>query len=437
MSYTDQEMRNFTQIAYADFGRAFDILCAKYPDRTSFSISELEAVARRDNSGIDLSCLKCLTASQKNNWKLSAVMDTNSENGFYACVIETAPGQAAVAFRGSEDFKDPSNLQNDWINADIGLLNSTETNQHQQVRRMWEKYNDLLNSYDSLTLTGHSLGGNLAEYGAVVSHEYGLDDNISRCVSFDGPGFSNEFIARYASDISRMKDKMTHYRWSLVGGMLFDLPGAHYITCQVSDEANTKDDDRLNFLTRHDTKYLSFDENGNIIRGHRDAASWIMYDFSKYLDSLYSGNGFGILIMPYLLVRYQLTNIEEIFQTAWDGMKTVYKNISDAIHRYLNRNNVYFKVNTTKLLSDADKISASLNRVRAYTEEMFKSVQMLNGMWKGPANSAFSAKFAKEKEAIDRYLDRILSYVNSIEKDAEDYDSCENRVLSIVSSLRF
>lgn len=38
-------------------------------------------------------------------------------------------------------------------------------------------------------MTGHSLGGNLAEYATIMSYKYGLDTKIKQCVSMDGPGF--------------------------------------------------------------------------------------------------------------------------------------------------------------------------------------------------------------------------------------------------------
>lgn len=434
MSYTDQEMKNFTQIAYADFAVAYDTLCKTNPGRTSFTIADLAKTAKEFNANIDLSCINCLTDEQKNNWSISGIMDHNSQTGFYACVIKTAPGEAAVAFRGSEDWHDPSNLWNDWIKADIGLLNSTGTSQHKEVRAFLNEMKDTLDGYDSLTMTGHSLGGNLAEYATIVSRDYGLADNIKRCVSFDGPGFSDEFLKEYSDDIARMSGLMTHYRWSFVGGLLFDLPGSYYVTCQVTPEGESEP------IFRHDTKYLSFDENGNIIKGDRDSLSVKTDDFIKQFDES-TGKVVGFIMMPFVLVKDGFCGIKDAFHTALDnlvnGAKTFYKNIHDAIHHYLNRNEVFFRVNTNSLMSSSGRVGVSISRVRQYVAEMFDSVQSLNGMWKGPANAAFSAKFAQERNAIDKYLDRIQLYVNSIESDSRDYENCENRALSIASSLRF
>ena len=41
---------------------------------------------------------------------------------------------------------------------------------------------------NNITVTGHSKGGNKAQYVTIVT------DRIGRCVSFDGQGFSKEFL---------------------------------------------------------------------------------------------------------------------------------------------------------------------------------------------------------------------------------------------------
>ena len=124
---------------------------------------------------------------------------------FYACIVETSPGNAVVCFRGSEDMSDPNNLKNDWIYADMGLLNSTCTNQQAEVERFLAANKELLSKYDNITMTGHSLGGNLAEYATIMSYKYGLDTKIKQCVSMDGPGFSDEFIRANREHIANMK----------------------------------------------------------------------------------------------------------------------------------------------------------------------------------------------------------------------------------------
>lgn len=280
MPYSDLQSRAFTQIAYMDLDEKYVDYC-KANGTNSAPLSEIISTSQYEklkNLG--------LTDAEINTWNISGVHNTNSQNGFYACIIETAPGEAAVGFRGSEDMGDLSNVENDWVGADIGLVNSTCTNQQEEVDRFLQKYKDQLNGYDSVAMAGHSLGGNLAEYATIVSYKYGLDDNITQCVSMDGPGFSKEFIDKYRDQIKKMSSVMCHPRWSFVGTMLNDLPGVEYHYVEVSNDANAIDKADYNAATRHDTKYLVYDENGKLVEGEQDDLSKITSVISEGVDHL-------------------------------------------------------------------------------------------------------------------------------------------------------
>lgn len=316
MAYTDREMRNFTQIAYADLTKGYEELCKKNPGKTSFTINEVkEASIEAGVPKSKLVQLNCLTDSQLNDWKIAGIHDTNSQNGFYGCIVETSPGNVAVGFRGSESMGSLDNVINDWVGADIGLVNSTCTNQQEEVDRFLLKYQSQLNGYDNLAMSGHSLGGNLAEYATIVSGKYGLDDNISQCMSMDGPGFSDEFILKYRKEIQNMSPVMRHPRWSFVGTMLNDLPGVEYEYIKVSNEANTVDDEKYSAVTRHDTKYLEYDEKDRLVHGEQDGLSKATSVISKGVDH-----------MPPVIGTLLISTISAI----WIGVMWFNENFMDA-----------------------------------------------------------------------------------------------------------
>lgn len=58
--------------------------------------------------------------------------------------------------------------------------------------------------YENLTVSGHSKGGNLAQYVTVV-----CGTQVDECISFDGQGFSKSFIKEYSKEIEGAKDKIT------------------------------------------------------------------------------------------------------------------------------------------------------------------------------------------------------------------------------------
>ena len=68
-----------------------------------------------------------------------------------------------------------------------------------------EEIQDILNDCDHISVTGHSKGGNKAKYITA------LDDSVDECVSFDGQGFSDEFMTEYSDEISRNQHKVTNY----------------------------------------------------------------------------------------------------------------------------------------------------------------------------------------------------------------------------------
>ena len=109
--------------------------------------------------------------------------------GISAIFLHKSAKEAVVAFRGTAD--------NEWIDDFVG---ANKVDSLQQINAMeWYKSaferNDL--SKYTVTVTGHSQGGNKAKYITI------LNDTPARCVSFDGQGFSDEFIAYYRKQIAK------------------------------------------------------------------------------------------------------------------------------------------------------------------------------------------------------------------------------------------
>lgn len=279
MGYSDKDLRDFSQIAYLDLSDIYESLCEE-KDRTSITLEEIKTYAHDHG---DTKLEGKLDAYPK-DWKIVGIHDTNKNNGFYCCVIETTSGNAAVAFRGSDDMGVLENTVHDWVEADIGLLNSTCTNQQEEVKRFLTEKRELLEGYENIELTGHSLGGNLAEYATIISDRYGLDDNIKKCVSLDGPGYSDEFIKIYRDEIEKMNSKMVHYRWSPVGSMLNDLPGVDYQQVKI----NYTEGPLLASIKAHPLEYLYIDEKtGSVETGASEYWDVVVFKYiSRGIDHM-------------------------------------------------------------------------------------------------------------------------------------------------------
>lgn len=439
MAYTDEEMRKFTQVAYADLAESYEYLKGEYPNQTSFSLYNLREVALRLDPDADVSSLDVLSKEELLTWRVSGVHDTNSRNGFYSCIVETSPGEAVVGFRGSEDMTDMSNLVNDWILADVGLVNSTRTNQQAEVDRFLKKYQTQLDGYKSLTMTGHSLGGNLAEYSTIVSEKYGLDDNITQCVSLDGPGFSNEFISKYGNEINSMSGVIKHYRWSLVGSMLNDLPGVDYEYVSVSNNTG-----RIFPLTRHDTANLDYD-NGYFIPSSQDSLAAVASCASKAIDWMPTYDGYSLISRLSLIAIGVVACINvvktgnKIVNNFINGLVSLAGWINNAVDGIIDwfkgDDDDYLLVDITALLRDVDRLRELYNMIQNNINDMYSDVQALNSMWTGEANSTFNKSFSDDYEKAKKYLSGLDGCIASIENQCDAYISSDEAAMSLVEEI--
>lgn len=117
-----------------------------------------------------------------------------SEGACAACFVD-ANDNATIAVRGTGGGYDA------WADNFDGLNDPNTTSQEQILDFVREQSES--HGYDDITITGHSKGGNLAQYATILE-----GDSIDRCVSFDGQGFNDEFCEIYQDEISANADKI-------------------------------------------------------------------------------------------------------------------------------------------------------------------------------------------------------------------------------------
>ena len=159
------------------------------------------------------------------------------KNGMkFACFVDNENNATAV-FRGTTTTKE-------WEDNGQGAY---EYDTIQQIDSL-----NYINSlkYDNITVTGHSKGGNKAQYVTVLSPK------ISRCVSINGQGFSNEFISKYKDQINKNKSKIISIngKYDYVNCLFNSIVGeCHYIKTEFQS----------NPFYYHKANIL-LDENGNL-----------------------------------------------------------------------------------------------------------------------------------------------------------------------------
>ena len=166
--------------------------------------------------------------------------------GIRAICFESPEGDATVVFRGTGGDYEP------WADNVRGeFLSDTKM---QKLADDFVRYD--CGVYDSITVTGHSKGGNLAQYVTVLN-----SDRVDRCVSYDGQGFGREFFNAYPDDIvtvsGRIKSISAHNDY--VNLLLGSIAGAAvFVKNRHSDPVGCHSSYAL-------FDSCSFDENGNII----------------------------------------------------------------------------------------------------------------------------------------------------------------------------
>ena len=141
----------------------------------------------------------------------------NGGGGRSAVFISEETGDAFVVFKGTESSKE-------WVDNFQGG-NTTDT-AHQQNALEWyrEVYGEHnLGNYE-VTVSGHSKGGNKAKYITV------LDDSVDHCLAFDGQGFSDQFMEKYAGEISARQEKIENHNvdYDYVNFLLNDIGNSTY-----------------------------------------------------------------------------------------------------------------------------------------------------------------------------------------------------------------
>ncbi|EHJ00237.1 hypothetical protein CDLVIII_3681 [Clostridium sp. DL-VIII] len=189
--------------------------------------------------------------NKPNLGKLKIKDISRDENGVkYACFIDDE-SNSTVVFKGTVS-------KSEWKDNGMGAY---ENETREQIDAL--KYINGL-KYNNITITGHSKGGNKAQYAAILSPK------VRECISVNGQGFSNEFIKMYEADINRNKFKITaiNAKYDYVSCLFNSIAGKkHYIETEI--QLNPFDYHKINIL---------LDGNGKLRKETNEA------NFSKIIN---------------------------------------------------------------------------------------------------------------------------------------------------------
>lgn len=93
------------------------------------------------------------------------------------------------------------------------------------------------------------------------------------------------------------------------------------------------------------------------------------------------------------------------------------------------------KVNTKTLQKDTSSIQKDLNRVLKKIEAMQNNVTAMNKMWTGEANAAFNKAFNDDIKVLQNLCEAIQEIISYETTAKTEYDKCETKVASLISSM--
>ncbi len=229
MQLTDEQIMLLEQLTYLEdkVAREADVVLGPYDSVKSLlrqfdedALAELEDSDEQFEGLISGKQWAAIIRQIQNDPELYS-LDIAGKDDSVQAICFTDPNDsdsALVAFKGSTG-------QKEWQDNGSGLgLSDT-----QKQKEALEYIENL--SYDSITVTGHSKGGNKAQYVTVLS------DKVDRCISMDGQGFSQEFLDKYYAEIEKKGGCIKNYflDGDFVSILLFPVPGSDQICIEGDD----------------------------------------------------------------------------------------------------------------------------------------------------------------------------------------------------------
>jgi hypothetical protein len=160
--------------------------------------------------------------------------------------------QCIVSYKGTSG-------KEEWKDNVTGLIVS-DTQSQKEALAFFDKY---ASKFDDIVVTGHSKGANKAMYVTIASKNA---DKISKCVAFDGQGFSNEFIKKYSKQIAAYAEKITNYfaQNDFVNVLMKQVEGSNQIPCEQFGITNPAQFHSPNSIFVRDANgNIPIDEKGN------------------------------------------------------------------------------------------------------------------------------------------------------------------------------
>ena len=352
----------------------------------------------------------------------------NADTGMRAaCFVDNAknPKDVNVIFRGTQsDYE--------WHDNGEGAY-TIETDQQvaaaEYINKLPEEYGN------SMTVSGHSKGGNKAQYVTIVT------DRIGRCVSYDGQGFSQEFIDEYADEISQNAYKITSIsaEGDFVNCLLFSIAG----TKKYIDT-----DPQKNFLHNHKPNIL-LDQNGDLWT-ETDQAEYakLINEYSIYAVSTLREPERSWTVDGLIALLEKSEGKETALQTIYGINRAAGLLDNFAVNYVLKRGKDFFvsttgfggttiKVPVSSLQENASKMQSFAETNADVFDRLYNSLLCLKGSgeWQGTSLEAIVDATEKNRKKFEETIDELQALATFLDKFVTEISQKDEEIKKQINSV--
>ena len=197
--------------------------------------------------------------------------ENNSGGGYSAVLVNKDTKDAVVCFAGTNTHE----WKDNFVGGGATDGKDGVSTKIQERALEWYKEQYAKNDLDqyNVTVTGHSKGGNKAKYITL------MDDSVDNCVSFNGQGFSDEFVDEYSANIAMNQHKIHNHN--------IDNDYVNLLLNDVGDSTFYRGYDMKDFFENHCAdSFFKTDENGNLqMVVNPNGQSKEMQELDQFLNS--------------------------------------------------------------------------------------------------------------------------------------------------------
>lgn len=436
MAFTDAEMAVLSQFVYDNKAikmnvSLHDLLMRTIKDKNGKVITMAESLKKE--LGKQYSDVIDGLVEKSKNYRV--VLSKSDElTGFDAMAIAGPDNEVTVVCRGTEGFDilHSEESRKDVFKGDYGLIEGNgETAQHKQMEQFLDELDK--KGYKEYSFTGHSLGGNLAMYGAIYMAK---KRKINKVVTFNAPNFNTAFVNKHKEEIDIIRNKTTLYQneYDIVSSINEENAFGDKIVCESLDDDSNPMDFKDHLLSNYDIS------DGNLVPN----ASGEKSDFTKSLGQVGTDGdiiltaGIALFAVKSAVTGFSLPAIVAsagtalVFVASLVVTVAVVSYVYNKVKKWLYEHSKGYKyatanpclsINTTTMSSYASQLRTLSNRSKTLDRKMNNMYLHLGIEWDTIANlgrlfkSGIILDFAVRLDKCANYLDKTAEDFNKVERE--------------------